>query len=583
MPVNITPEDFLAKEKEFLEILSSEENLKNIPLINHVNIQNLKDNSLVRFRGMVQDMLDPEFYLEKYAVGSGDSVRLQNGRYRDAFLLNANENVDMASPQNSHGERRSVFVVTIPGMNNWAVEAEQESCPIKDILPTEQVVGSSALKRPLEDEEPMESEKKSPSEAIGSLSNGSSVKESPSLLSREYLLNSPIADRPSKACIVKMYNDFDNLVLNTLVDVIGFLSVDAVLDGTNHDLNDFDDITEVQAANPPPSLIPRIHAILIKPITHLNPLLPQTTFDKITGFDDNTCMELFKDIQLLLTQCLLGDVVAAEYLMAHLISTVYVRSELECLGQFSLNLSNMPAPVLPVYTKLLYDIIEMILPASHYFPMTLDNLNLLQFSPKKDYSSNKLTSGLLQLAPHTNLVLDETQLQTGKLEASGVKAVSSIAYLINNQKVKCDFQYFDVEMNVNVPVLTLSEGKSMLPTNCHLPLVPQQESIDLINETFEAAKFFLLPKLDSIRRYLTILRIVKFNMNPDELTIIENDFVEMRREHGATPDDLHALIVLSRLIALCRGKTSLTGDLWQHAKSLEAERRKRIASIPTRS
>lgn len=116
-------------------------------------------------------------------------------------------------------------------------------------------------------------------------------------------------------------------------------------------------------------------------------------------------------------------------------------------------------------------------------------------------------------------MLDETQLQTGKLEASGVKAVSSIAYMINNQKVKCDFQFFDVELNVNVPVLTLSEGKSMLPSNCHVPLTPQQESVDLINETFEAAKFYLLPKLNSIRRYLTILRIVQFSMNPDELTV----------------------------------------------------------------
>lgn len=65
--------------------------------------------------------------------------------------------------------------------------------------------------------------------------------------------------------------------------------------------------------------------------------------------------------------------------------------------------------------------------------------------------------------------------------------------------------------------------------------------------------------------------------------MIENDFVEMRREGGATADDLHSLIVLSRLIALCRGKTSLTDELWKHAKTLEIERRKRIASIPNKS
>lgn len=197
-------------------------------------------------------------------------------------------------------------------------------------------------------------------------------------------------------------------------------------------------------------------------------------------------------------------------------------------------------------------------------------------------------------------MLDETQLQVGKLEASGVKAIASIAYLINNQKVKCDFQFFDVELNVDVPVLVLSEGKSMLPSNCHIPLMVQPESIDLMKETFEAAKFYLQPKLNSIRRYLTILRIVRFNMNPDELTVsanvfrnflsltilfqlIENDFVAMRRENGATADDLHSLIVLSRLIALGRGKSSLNGELWQHAKTLEIERRKRIASIPNKT
>lgn len=119
-------------------------------------------------------------------------------------------------------------------------------------------------------------------------------------------------------------------------------------------------------------------------------------------------------------------------------------------------------------------------------------------------------------------MLDETQLQAGKLEASGVKAVASIAYLINNQKVKCDFQFFDVELNVDIPVMVLSEGKSMLPSNCHVPLMVQPENIDLMRETFEAAKFYLQPKLNSIRRYLTILKIVHFNMNPDELTVGES-------------------------------------------------------------
>lgn len=116
-------------------------------------------------------------------------------------------------------------------------------------------------------------------------------------------------------------------------------------------------------------------------------------------------------------------------------------------------------------------------------------------------------------------MVDETQLQAGKLENSGVKAVSSVANVINNQQVKCDFQFFDIELNVDIPILVLSEGKSMLPCNSHVPLIVQTESIDLIKETFEAAKYYLQPKLNLIRKYLTTMRIVSFKMNQEELTV----------------------------------------------------------------
>jgi len=60
------------------------------------------------------------------------------------------------------------------------------------------------------------------------------------------------------------------------------------------------------------------------------------------------------------------------------------------------------------------------------------------YTCRKDYETNKLVSGVLQLAPHTHLVLDETRLQQGKLEANGVHAVQHLAHLINNQELKCD-------------------------------------------------------------------------------------------------------------------------------------------------
>lgn len=196
-------------------------------------------------------------------------------------------------------------------------------------------------------------------------------------LSAEYLLNSPLPDRPSRACIVKVYADFDSFTLNSMVEVIGFLSVDPCLDGTTQEVSEFDEITEIQASNPPPSLIPRLHAVIVKPLTHYNPML----FENPSPLPETTD-SVYKDLVLALTQCLFGDAVAAEYLLCHLISTVYVQSELQTLGQFSMNLSNIPAVVLPEYTEQLYDLLALLVPVSHLLPLTLDNLNTLQFAPK---------------------------------------------------------------------------------------------------------------------------------------------------------------------------------------------------------
>jgi len=44
-----------------------------------------------------------------------------------------------------------------------------------------------------------------------------------------------------------------------------------------------------------------------------------------------------------------------------------------------------------------------------------------------------------------------------------VHAVQHLAHLINNQELKCDFQYYQIDYHANIPVLVLSEGRSMLP------------------------------------------------------------------------------------------------------------------------
>uniref|UniRef100_A0A336LJY3 Mini-chromosome maintenance complex-binding protein n=1 Tax=Culicoides sonorensis TaxID=179676 RepID=A0A336LJY3_CULSO len=583
----ILPESYLSNPEELDRLLAEPQFLQSIPLLNHVdvNVSKLKDCSLVRFRGMIQDMMDPELYLEKYEVTHTESgSHFQNGKYRDTLLLKIGEQVNHDSNGNVHGERRSVFVISVPGINPWVQEIERTIYKF-DVGST----GSSMQiesacknenKRSLQDndEENMETDQEPQqplSKKMETVSNEQKETNgnANSVLSPEYLLNSPIPDRPSKACIVKIYQDFDSITLNTLVDVIGFLSVDPALDGTFDEGDGFIEESERQAANPPPSLIPRLHAIKLKKLDHINPYFDNPLADELKP------EEIFKDIRLALSQCLFEDTVAADYLIAHLISTVHTRNDVHALGKLSINISNIPSQVLPEFTTNLYEIIEMLLPASHYFPMTLDNMNTQQFVPKKDYKTNKLTSGLLQLAPHTHLVLDETRLQVGKLEAAGVQALKSIADLINAQRLKYNFQFYEIEFDTDVPVMILSEGRSMLPNDCHIPLKPSSD-LTIMKETFVAVKHFIAPKLVAMRKFLTTQRKSEFSVDPEHADMIQNDFVQMRTVNDKMgAEDLHSLLVLSRLMGLARGQNLMSKELWECTKSLEAERKERLSQM----
>lgn len=61
--------------------------------------------------------------------------------------------------------------------------------------------------------------------------------------------------------------------------------------------------------------------------------------------------------------------------------------------------------------------------------------------------------------------------------------------------------------------------------------------------------------------------------------MIQTDFVEMRRiDNKVGAEDLHSLLVLSRLLGLCNGRSGLDADMWHRAKSLEKQRMRRITS-----
>lgn len=56
-----------------------------IPLLNANDLHRLKDQQLVRFCGMVQDMFNPEYYFEEYEVvnKTTNEKSMRKGKYQD--------------------------------------------------------------------------------------------------------------------------------------------------------------------------------------------------------------------------------------------------------------------------------------------------------------------------------------------------------------------------------------------------------------------------------------------------------------------------------------------------------------------
>lgn len=86
---SLTPEQFIANPSEVLAALSNEVTRAKVPLIsNWENFNRLKDMQLVRFRGLVQNMLDPEIYLDTYQVkDENGAVSARKGKFRDNLKL----------------------------------------------------------------------------------------------------------------------------------------------------------------------------------------------------------------------------------------------------------------------------------------------------------------------------------------------------------------------------------------------------------------------------------------------------------------------------------------------------------------
>ena len=83
-------------------------------------------------------------------------------------------------------------------------------------------------------------------------------------------------------------------------------------------------------------------------------------------------------------------------------------------------------------------------------PLSLSVMNSWKFSPRKDYSANRLVAGALQLAAGTHLLVDETALEPGRLSEVGVRNLAALGHVVQRQTVEYDFQFHTTEFECDL-------------------------------------------------------------------------------------------------------------------------------------
>ncbi|XP_046833718.1 mini-chromosome maintenance complex-binding protein [Vespa crabro] len=570
-----TPEHFVKNQSSCKFILENSDAIREIPLLNNAPLHYFKDKQLVRFRGMIQDMYNPEYYFKKYEVKNIQNgyCDVRFGMYMDSMISSPNEEIIFNSEKNISSERQTCIVISIPGLNNWAKQGDTNI----DNLNRNVINNYNTNKRSLENNgveemdcsEPTRKKEKLLIDETNETSNNAKInKDNNGILSQEHILNFPIPIDNGKACIVKVYDETIHLKLNQVVDIIGFISLDPALNVINNSEEMMED-AEMNTHNPPISLVPRLHAIKITVLTKHeieNAPLIMSKAQAIRG-----------DLHIILSQLLFGDQLAADYLICHLLSSIYMRKDYLCLGTYPLNITNFSITKCKIFPKKLYDFLTLFVKKSHLLEVTLENLNDMALIPKKDYVCNRLTSGILQLSANTHLVIDETGLTSGQVSQAGRQNYDAIMNLITFQKVPYDFKFYTMEYDTDIPVLILSEAKSFIP--CPTQVVLKEESENHYLQVIEATNQYLKDqnRLTDIRHYLEVLRHTEFEFNEDVTNVIQDDFVQMRQTNrNITGENLHSLIVLARLMSLSYGQNRLTIDCWKKTVAMELERINRL-------
>jgi hypothetical protein len=567
--------------------LDDEERFAQIPCLNEVDVvESLPPFSLVRFRGLIQDVFEPEIYeavIQQSDDGTGESRPLTT-KYRE-FIEPMPGKTLTSMGQSGYSQRSPFYCVPLPGETEWA-HTKAAAWTLSGggaVQKPPQATGSNRPKRTRpEDDIDMNSEampppqSREPRQKIRSSAGATTCIPCPQGLqtAEQFGLNFPIPSEENKkggksvACIVKMYDESETLRLCEAVEFVGVLCV-------NPEAAGLEPGELLDARNPSSSFVPRLHAICVRKLPFQNPLVPYTpaflsearlaaAFQRSLAAPGLLAATRCKAVEHLASS-LGGDTLAAQYVLMMLVSRSFAKLGDQSLGIWSMNLACWPNNLDVLKFK---EAIAQMVPRVASYEITAETLNTQRWRPVKDFAANRLVSSQLQLTSGTVVIFDETKMGQGNLVDAGVRNVNAIRSLVNEQELVCDYQVYDVKVPLEVQAINVSPRKSIIADiDVLLPLCPSEGLPPQISSD----------ALDAIRLLLALVtRTAKPMRIPDEVAHkFSEDFASVREQGDTKPELAHAWMSLARAFCLTHGDDELSAEKWSQVFEMETERLRR--------
>ena len=294
-------------------------------------------------------------------------------------------------------------------------------------------------------------------------------------------------------------------------------------------------------------------------------------------------IELRDKLKKILLKVLKNDELAADYLLLFLFSQIFTKVGTKNVGTFPLNLildtNNDINRCNDIYTNIL-NIFKKICLKIQDIKLTTDELNNNMYYPRFDSETEELCPGKLQLSDGTFLLIDEINMNEGKLVEIGLKNLASLKNLIDFQLLGYEYPYNKIEISHDIEILVVThKSKSILysPFLTLLPATTNNESNDADPLSENDFKFIFY--------YLNYIRYSssyndKFIINDEISNSIQKDYIANNPNFKA--DDFDLVLKLSRLYALSYGRNHMAYDDYEYVVYLEKQRQKRLENYKTK-